>query len=330
MIFKCQNCGGNVVYSPEKGSMYCPHCEGIESQQKLAGASEETCANCGAPLSVPEFSSSTRCEHCGHYIVFDKKVEGEYEPNLIVPFKIGKEGAKEILKREFKKRAFTPASFLSEATLDKMEGTYVPFWLYDYLAHYNYVGEGTKVRSWRSGDKEYTETSYYRVVREMDIDFDKIPVDASIAMDDGVMDLMEPYDYKALEGFQDKYISGFLSEYFNEDAEKLEPRAKRKAQNDAEALLQENLSGYSTLRAQQKQLNMDRLGFFYALLPVWVYTYSYRDQKFPFYVNGQTGKVIGKTPMSGLKLAGYSATAFAASFLIVNMLFMICNLLACF
>lgn len=330
MIFKCQNCGGNVIYSPEKGSMYCPHCEGIESQQKLAGASEEACANCGAPLAVPEFSSSTRCEHCGHYIIFDKKVEGEYEPNLIVPFKIGKEGAKEILKKEFKKRAFTPASFLSEATLDKMEGTYVPFWLYDYLAHYNYVGEGTKVRSWRSGDKEYTETSYYRVVREMDIDFDKIPVDASIAMDDGVMDLMEPYDYKALEGFQDKYISGFFSEYFNEGAEKLEPRAKRKAQNDAEALLQENLSGYSTLKAQQKQLNMDRLGFFYALLPVWVYTYSYRDQKFPFYVNGQTGKVIGKTPMSGLKLAGYSVTAFAASFLIVNMLCMICNLLACF
>ncbi len=312
-----------MVYSPERKSMYCPHCEGIESGQKTEGTSEETCANCGAPIRAGRFASSTRCEHCGNYIVFDKKVQGSYEPNLIVPFKIGKEGAKEILKKEVKKRAFTPAGFLSEATLDKMEGIYVPFWLYDYLAHYDYVGEGTKVRSWRSGDKEYTETSYYRVVRELDIDFDKIPADASIAMDDGIMDLMEPYDYKELEGFQDKYISGFLSEYFNDDAETLEPRAIAKAKSDAEALLQEQLGGYSTLRAQHKRLDMDRLGFSYALLPVWVYTYSYRNQKFPFYVNGQTGKVIGKTPMSVPKLAGYSATAFAFSYLIINLMFMI-------
>lgn len=24
MIFKCKNCGGNSVYSPEKKMMYCP------------------------------------------------------------------------------------------------------------------------------------------------------------------------------------------------------------------------------------------------------------------------------------------------------------------
>lgn len=33
MLFRCRNCGGNVVYSPEKGKMYCPHCEGIDSEE---------------------------------------------------------------------------------------------------------------------------------------------------------------------------------------------------------------------------------------------------------------------------------------------------------
>lgn len=327
MIFKCQNCGGNVVYSPDKGAMYCPHCEGTESQQKMEGSSEEVCANCGAPLEIGEFTSASKCEHCGNYIIFDKRVQGMYEPNLILPFRISKEKAKEILKKEFKKKAFTPASFLSEATLNEMEGTYVPFWLYDYLANYSFDGEGTKVRTWRSGNKEYTETSYYHVVRDMDIDFDKIPVDASLEMPDGIMDLMEPYDYSVLERFQEKYLSGFLSEVFNEPSGKLEPRAREKAKRDAEALLNETLGQYSTMRTHHKNLDLNKNGLYYALFPVWVYTYSYRNEKYPFFINGQTGKVIGKTPLSMQKLVGYAATVFALTCSMLTFIRMILGVL---
>ena len=38
-----------------------------------------------------------------------------------------------------------------------MEGIYVPFWLYDYKACYDYTGEGVRVRTWTSGNTEYTE-----------------------------------------------------------------------------------------------------------------------------------------------------------------------------
>lgn len=320
MIFKCQNCGGNVVYSPEKEAMYCPHCEGTESHQKMQAESETVCANCGAPLETREFTSASKCGHCGSYIILDGKVQGAYEPNLILPFKIGREKAKEILKSEFKKKAFTPASFLSEATLEGMEGIYVPFWLYDYIADCMFEGEGVKIRTWRSGNKEYTEKSYYEVIRDMKVDFDKIPVDASIAMEDGIMDLMEPYDYKALENFQEKYMSGFFAEMFNENADKLEPRAKMKAQSASEALLQETLSGYHTMKTRNKIISLNRDGLYYTLFPVWVYTYSYRNEKFSFFINGQTGKVIGKTPLSLQKLAGYGATVFAAAFLMITFL----------
>ena len=327
MIFKFQNCGGNVVYSPEKGAMYCPHCEGIDSHQKMEGSSEEACPNCGAPVEIGQFVSASKCEHCGNYIVFDKRIEGMYEPNLILPFKIGKEKAKEILKKEFKKKAFTPAGFLSDAALDKMEGTYVPFWLYDYMANYTFDGEGTKVRTWRRGNTEYTETSFYHIVRDMDIDFDKIPVDASVGMDDQIMDLMEPYDYTILEKFQDKYMSGFMGEVFNEPSGKLEPRAKEKAKNDSEALLKESMSAYSSIRTHHKNLDLNKNGLSYALFPVWVYTYSYHNEKYPFYINGQTGKVVGKTPLSVQKLMGYGATVFAACFTMLTLLKMVLEVL---
>ncbi len=70
----------------------------------------------------------------------------------------------------------------------------------------------SKIRTWRSGNYEYTETSLYQVERDATIDFEKLPVDASIAMPDEAMDLIEPYDYKALEDFQTKYMSGFFAE----------------------------------------------------------------------------------------------------------------------
>lgn len=92
-------------------------------------------------------------------------------------------------------------------------------------------GEGTKVRSWTTGNTQYTETSYYDIVRDMDIDFVKIPVDASVGMPDDVMDLMEPFDYKELQEFKPEYLSGFHSERYNMTSDLVEsvpkPRCRR-------------------------------------------------------------------------------------------------------
>ncbi|MCM1038107.1 MAG: hypothetical protein NC314_08685 [Roseburia sp.] len=312
MIFKCKNCGGNTVYEPGRKKMYCPHCESIDSEDKLEGSSVTQCENCGAPVNISQYTSSGRCEHCGSYIVFDERVEGEYEPQLILPFAVNKDMAAQLLHQEFKKKTFLPSGFLSEKSLEKMEGIYVPFWLYDYQVRYDFVGQGTKVRSWVSGDTEYVETSYYDVIRKMEADFDRVPVDASIAMNDGEMDLMEPYAYKELIGFDPKYMSGFFGEVYNQGAQELEERAKIKVRESSENLMQQSLNGYSSMKPVSRNLNMDRNGLTYALMPVWTYLYQYRGETWRFHVNGQTGKVVGKTPVSRAKLLSYGLSVFAS------------------
>lgn len=312
MLFRCKNCGGNVVYDPDKGKMFCPHCDGLDSEERETKETSVECANCGAALTVEEFNSTCKCEYCGSYIILDDRVDGIYKPNLVLPFKIGMKRAVEMLRDEFKRRIFTPSSFLSESTLEEMKGMYVPFWMYDYAVKCEYEGRGTKVRVWTSGETEYTETSYYRVERDMDIDFAKVPVDASLQMQDDVMDLMEPFQYEQLEEFQDKYLSGFYGEIYNMGAEKLEERAKLKTRKDAETLLGETLSAYSTLVPQRKEIDMNRNGVYYALLPVWKYIYKYQGKDYDFYVNGQTGKIIGSTPVSKKKVLAYGGTVFAA------------------
>lgn len=320
MIFQCRNCGGNVVFSPERQKMYCPYCDGEDCEEAAGRPTDVTCcSNCGGEIHINEYTSSSKCAYCGQHIVFDERVSGSYEPQLILPFQIGKEGAKKRLRDTFAKKLFAPSSFLSEARLNSMEGIYVPFWLYDYNGNYDYEGKGTKVRVWRSGNTEYTETSYYTITRNIDIDFDKIPVDASFALNDEIMDLMEPYRYDALVAFCPKYMSGFFGEVYNDTEDNLESRAKQKAEHDAQGLLQDTISGYTTVTPVRKNLKMRKKGAHYALFPVWLYLYTYRDKTYRYHINGQTGKVIGSVPVSIAKVCAYGATL-AASFVTIALL----------
>lgn len=325
MIFKCKNCGGNSVYSPKTGKMYCPHCESDDSQEKLAGAGLSQCVNCGAPLEVSEFTSAMKCPNCGSYHIFEERIEGEYTPHLILPFQISKEQAVESLRKEFGRRVFTPSTFLSHASIERMEGAYVPFFLYGFHADASYRAKGTKVRSWTSGDTKYTETSYYDIEREMDAEFERIPVDASLRMENNTMDLLEPYNYKALLEFQDKYMSGFEAEIYSESADALQMRAESKAKSDSHALIRDSVTGYATVTQETEQINLHRKSCEYALLPVWIYDFQYQGETYRFHVNGQTGKIIGKTPVAHNKVIGYSATVFglclAAGFLVRTLLY---------
>lgn len=319
MIFKCKNCGGNVIYSPEKKGMFCPYCESEASEEcRTHGETEiKFCPDCGGELPVMEHTSALQCPYCDNFLILDGRVQGEYRPKTIIPFKMGKEACKGLVRDKFKKCLFAPTDFLSEVRLNSMQGIYVPFWFYNYETKYDYQGEGTKVKTWVAGDLHYTETSYYNVVRQMDIPFEKIPVDASVDMPDEVMDLMEPYRYEELEEFKPEYMSGFSSEKYNMEASVVESRARQKMTEDAKQMMREQCAGYATLHANRDDFRVTNQSADYGLLPIWKYIYHYKEKDYPFYVNGQTGKIIGEAPISKGKVWAYAGTLWVCLTLIL-------------
>lgn len=326
MIFKCKNCGGNAIYSPEKKSMFCPYCDSINSEEKEEHIGQELriCPNCSGEVPVLEHASTTQCPYCDSYLIFDERVTGQYMPKKMIPFQMGKESCKQALRDKFKKNIFAPTDFLSEARLNSMQGIYVPFWFYDYNTNVDFVGEATKVKSWTTGSTRYTETSYYNVVRNMDIHFKGVPVDASIQMPDDVMDLVEPYTYAQLEDFKPEYLSGFFAEKYNMTADLVESRANQKMDSDAKQMLNESVAGYGSVKSVRKQIVVRDSSSWYGLLPVWKYNYKYKDKEYPFYVNGQTGKIVGTAPLSKTKIGVYSTTLWAlmtAIMLLINSIF---------
>lgn len=312
MIFKCKNCGGNAVYSPEHKGMYCPFCDSEKSEQRTNDAYNiQVCPNCSGELEIAEHTSALQCPYCDSYIILNDRVEGEYLPSKLIPFKYSKEMVKNLVKDKFKKCIFAPTDFLSEAKLNSMRGEYIPFWMYDYNTHCDYRGEGVKIRTWRTGNVEHTETSYYSVVRDMDITYQDIPVDASVKMPDSIMDLMEPYNYGEMVDFAPEYMSGFDGEKYNMSSDLVESRAKEKMAASANTLVNQSVSGYVRVTQQMKNIVGNNTDTRYCLLPVWKYIYKYNDTEYPFYINGQTGKVIGKVPVSAKKVWAYGATLWA-------------------
>ncbi len=310
MIFKCKNCGGNVVYSPEKRAMYCPFCESEGSQERKDYSEEDlqVCPNCGGQVPVLEHTAATRCPYCDNYLIFNQRVEGKYKPLRIIPFQMGKEVCKKSLRDKFKKCIFAPTDFLSEARLESMQGTYVPYWFYDYETDCDFQAEGTRVRTWSSGDMRYTETSHYRIYRNVQIDFRDIPADASVEMPDDVMELIEPFDCGRMEAFKEEYLSGFYAEKYNMEADLTESRAKAKRDEDIAQLLRSSYSGYSSVKVQHQNVGVRERRVTYGMLPVWKYIYEYKGKQHPFYVNGQTGKIVGTAPISAAKVWAYAGT----------------------
>lgn len=311
MNFQCKSCGANMVYSPERQALYCPHCDGGKYVEQKGNGSLTSCPSCGGDLNAGDFASTTQCPFCGTNIILDERISGQYRPSQVLPFVLSKEDAIEALEEEFEGRKFTPSSFLSEKTLVDMKGYYVPFFIYDYHVDSKYVGEAVKMRSWREGNYDCTETSYYKLYRELKVDYDNVPVDASISMNDDTMDLLEPFDYELLTDFDPTVMSGFLGEIYNLSADELAERAEEKISDSADTIMKESMTNYTLRKAEVDNVSMERGETEFVLLPVWQYTYKHAGKEFVFYINGQSGKVVGKTPIDAGKVALYGITCAA-------------------
>lgn len=320
MIYICENCGGNVLFNPQKGKMVCPFCNGEETQEEILQKKRTECVSCGAELELKKFTSATQCPNCGTYVVLEDNIKDRLKPNFIIPFKINKQQATEKLKEQYSKKIFVPNNFLSNSQLDSIDGQYVPFWLYNFESDVSCDCIGFKIKKWVDGEYEFIKTSSFSVHRDLNINFSKVPVDASDFMEDKMMDLIEPYDYNVAEEFEGKYLSGFYAECYNRTKEELEPRAKRKAENYIKEYLDSTLEQYDKIESSNVKFDFKDKSQDFVLFPAWYYKYRYNGKDYEFYVNGQTGKLAGKPPISKKNIW---AVFFSMSILLVPVLYTI-------
>ncbi|MDF2908132.1 MAG: ydjG, partial [Herbinix sp.] len=268
-------------------------------------AHEYHCNNCGAVLITEANTSATTCSFCGAGVVLSDRLTGNLAPAKVVPFTISKEQAQEAFKKWCKKGRLTPSDFMTADRIKNITGLYVPFWLYDMNGRGEAEATCTRVRTYSDANWIYTETKYYNVYRKVDLNYSRIPCDASRKMEDGMMDKLEPYQYNNLKDFNMPYLAGYIAEKYDFTDEDMLPRIRQRVGDYVDNYISSTINGYSSVMYHRKDINIRKRQADYTLLPVWMVCYDYKKAEHIFAMNGQTGKIVGKPPLSKAKIFGW-------------------------
>lgn len=282
------------------------------------------CNACGGEIVGDENTAATSCPFCGNAVVMVGQLSGALKPDYVIPFCLDKDAAIAALKKHYQGKPLLPKVFKSENHIREIKGIYVPFWLFgaDADAHIRY--KATRVRSWIAGDYRYTETNHFAVTRGGYIGFDRVPVDGSSKMDDTLMESIEPYDFSQAVDFRTAYLAGFFADKYDVDSQSSIARANERIRQSTESAFASTVLGYTTVIPVSSSIQLKNTTAHYALFPVWILNTTWRDKKFTFAMNGQTGKMAGNLPLDvgalfkwllGLTL-GISALAYAISYLL--------------
>lgn len=324
--YKCPSCGSGMTFDSATGSLSCSSCGRKEDIEQIPEplikqayseneASEYHCNSCGAVIMTQLETAATVCSFCGSAVVLGDRLTGKLAPAMVIPFSISKEQAMKAFQKWCKRGLLTPKGFVTADRIKGITGLYVPFWLYELHNIVEAQGHGTKVRTYVSGDYRYTETQHFDIYRKLRLNYKMVPVDASEKMNDQLMDKLEPFPYQQLKDFKTPYLAGYIAEKYSYDDGQLLPRAKDKIKQYIEASISSSVSGYASYNFSNKNINNIFTNADYCLLPVWVVHYDFNKLEYTFAMNGQTGKVVGKPPISKAKVLAWFAGIFGISLL---------------
>lgn len=323
--YKCPCCGGALEFNTDVQKVKCPYCDTEFEMEALTQCDEclsedasddicwqslpgsewgegETsnmrlyvCKSCGGEIVGDENMAASKCPYCDNPIVVMGQFSGDLKPDLVIPFKLDKKAAMEKLNKHLTGKKFLPKVFKDQHHIEDIQAIYVPFWLFDADADAKINYDATATRSWSDSKYNYSETSHYRCYRAGSIGFDHIPVDGSKKMADDLMESIEPFDFKDAVDFQTAYLAGYLADRYDVTAEDSIERANRRVKNSTEAAFMSTVTVGAPV-VKNSQINIKNGSAKYALYPVWVLNTTWKDEKYAFAMNGQTGKFVGNLP----------------------------------
>lgn len=326
MEYKCPACGGALSFDSGTQKMKCPYCDSELDvaalrelddvlQQELSddmhwqqaqgqwqeGEQEQLCSfvcnSCGGEILCEQTTAATHCPYCDNPVVMTQRLSGQLRPDLVVPFRLDKQAAKAALRKHLTGKPLLPKMFKDENRIEKLQGIYVPFWLYDAHADGDAHYRATRVHVWSDSRYDYTRTSHYSVHRSGNMDFRGVPVDGSQKMDNALMESIEPYDLSQAVNFQTAYLAGYLADKYDVDAGSCTQRANQRVKTSTESALMATVLGYATCVPVGSSVRLSDSVIRYGLLPVWMLNTTYKGKTYTFAMNGQTGKFVGDLPV---------------------------------
>lgn len=346
---KCPKCGAtDISLNVNNGHLRCNFCRHEFEPEKVVGLETDIsklegqiigsgasdiqantndvltfkCSSCGAEVVIDTASSTqARCHWCRNTLSVNQQIPNGSIPDVVLPFGINKEVAKqEIEKFVGKRKFFAHPKFKEEFTTENIMGVYFPYMLVDVNGHAKFTGEGEhQVRSYirGSGDnqKTYYDADLYAVEREFDITINGLTVESSSdklnkqANDktNNIINAIMPFDIENCTKWNANYLKGYTSEKRDTNIDELRSLVGNQSKDIARFSANDTLKEYDRGVAWSNQeLTVKGQQWKAAYLPVWLYSYQQvkGDKKLLHYVavNARTKEIMGSVPIHMPKL----------------------------
>lgn len=320
VVHTCKSCSGNMTFDVATKKLICGSCgskesvsivrkgkhaseypiETVEEGEKLEKSTVIKCPSCGGETILNGYETSTECEYCGDAHTVLHTEMGIVKPETMIPFKVTKDVAVQAYKKWMRFLWLAPFGMKKKARKGELTGLFSPFWDYDFTADIEYRGKQGEVRTRRTKNGTTTEVRWHNVSGRVMVDVD----DAFTSGSRKYYKVLKPikyYDFNELVAYNPSLLAGFHSEKYSIDVYDGLELVKRKLKPSFEKEVCYDIGGD---RQKVTAMNIDykNVKYRHTLLPVWVSSYSFRNKVYEFAVNGQTGKVVGKSPVSLLKV----------------------------
>jgi predicted RNA-binding Zn-ribbon protein involved in translation (DUF1610 family) len=268
------------------------------------------CSGCGSTLQLERQQRAMVCPFCGSAAIVEKPPRpGVVRPAYTIPFALTREQAQQHVQRWQKRRRLFAPTAIRHASVDSVRAAYTPAYLYGAVAQASYDatigiiygystvkdarGRKRKVPKYEWTDLAGRYTGYLRDVL----------VSASHSVHNDELQGVEPFDLGRMVRFSDTVIAGWVVEEPALTVQQALPAARAEAGQELKSKLNGFLPGDSR-RIKQVQARFGQETFDGVLVPLWLMTLKWHPQKPPLrtLINGQTGAVHGKVPLSAVKI----------------------------
>jgi len=328
----CPQCGGAMIFDPDGGVLSCPYCDfrqavpknnapdSADILQELSfeeaeekgncdwGQEQKTvsCQACGAEIIYDALTVSDICPYCGSNHVMEAKDDHTLAPNGVVPFQVTREQAAANFRAWIGKKIFAPGIVRKNAQAGAIKGLYLPYWTFDSKTLSTYTGQYGKDRRVKDKEgKEKTVTDWFPTSGFYAENIDDELVAASNRYDDQIMQAIEPFDCAKGTGYKPEYLSGYGAERYTlglaDGWKEAQESIRRHLESQVESKIRRERHA-DHVRNVHLNTNFSGITYKYMMLPVWMSGFQYKDKLYQFMVNGQTGKVGGRHPVSAAKV----------------------------
>lgn len=281
---------------------------------------ESSCESCGAKVIVGPLERTARCPYCDAPSVIDRPATADRpDPVFIIGFAVDRNRAGALVRAFLKRRKLAPFG-LERAAAEKVEGVYVPAYLYSALAVSTYtarIGEDYWVTETVRDSKGRTRTRRTRKTELRDLEgphrsyLGDVVVTASRGISNEELEAAEPYNLEELRRYTAGLVAGWLAEEPSMSRDESRALARGESTARVNGILRAFMPGDSVLGLDHRT-EFENESSDLTLLPMWVFAVRYAPDKAPvrLLVNGQTGQVSGKVPTSWLKVGLIAAVLF--------------------